>query len=103
MSKTKQLSERLPTEYRRGDLADILRAIGSQLDGITEGGIAYFHGAMTAAPTSSSVPYTQGDMIWNAKPSVMGTVGAQFTIAGWRCVVDGSPGTWVEMRWLTGT
>ena len=103
MSKTKQLEQRLGPEYRRVDMAEIIRAIGTQLDGITEGGIAFFHGAMTAAPTSSAVPYTQGDLIWNAKPSLMGTVGAQYTLAGWRCVADGSPGTWVEMRFFTGT
>jgi len=103
LSKTVYLSQRLGAEYQRHSMEEIIRAIGTQLDGIAEGGISFFHGAMTAAPTSSAVPYTQGDMIWNAKPSVMGTVGAQYTIAGWRCVVDGTPGTWVEMRHLTGT
>ncbi len=103
MSKLANVPLKISSEFRRNDLVDALTAIVRQVDGVTEGGISFIHNAASAAPTSSAVAYAKGDFIWNSSPSVTGTVGSQYTIRGWRCVVSGSPGTWVEDRGLTGT
>jgi hypothetical protein len=103
MSKTSPLEQKLGTEYKRADLADIVRSIARQVDGVTEGSIAAFHNAASAAPTGSAVAYAQGDFIYNLAPSVLGSGGSQYIIHGFRCVSSGSPGTWVEVRTLTGT
>lgn len=55
----------------------------------------------TAAPVAGA--YLQGDRVLNKQPTVAGGAGSQYTIIGWICTVSGSPGTWVEMRALTGT
>lgn len=44
-----------------------------------------------------------GDYIINRAPSVAGGAGSQYIIHGWHCTVAGTPGTWVEVRTLTGT
>jgi hypothetical protein len=54
----------------------------------------------SAAPASGT--WSVGDMVWNTAPSELGTAGSKYTIAGWRCVAAGSPGTWLQRRELTG-
>ena len=103
MSKLSGLEQRAGNEYKRTDVADIVRAIARQVDGLTEGGISYKDNAVSVAPTSSAVAHAAGDMKWKLNPTVQGTVGAQTVTVGFMCVAPGSPGTWVEMRFLTGT
>lgn len=54
-----------------------------------------------AAPVSGT--WSIGDIVWNTAPAVLGGAGSQYVIHGWTCTVAGTPGTWVEMRTLTGT
>lgn len=54
----------------------------------------------TAAPTSGT--YAVGDKCRNNSPSELGTAGNKYIITGWICTVSGTPGTWLEMRVLTG-
>lgn len=61
--------------------------------------VAYTSAA--AAPTGGA--YAQGDIVRNNTPAVAGLAGSQYVIIGWICTVAGNPGTWVEMRTLTGT
>ena len=103
MSKLSGLEQKIGNEYKRTDVADVVRAIARQVDGLTEGGISYKDNAVSVAPTSSAVAHATGDMKWNINPTVQGTVGAQTVTLGFICVGPGSPGTWVEMRVLTGT
>ena len=83
------------------DLLRLISKITSQLNAITEGQAAAVHSALTAAPTTGS--WAVGDFVLNSSPSVAGAGGSQYIIHGWRCTVSGTPGTWVEMRTLTGT
>lgn len=55
-----------------------------------------------AAPGDASF-WMRGSLRYNQAPAVAGTAGSRYTILGWRCVADGYPGTWVEMRTPTGT
>lgn len=43
-----------------------------------------------------------GDIIYNSNISELGTTGSKYIIRGWICTVSGTPGTWLEMRSLTG-
>lgn len=52
--------------------------------------------------TTFAIIGSQGDIRFNRNPSELGSSGSKYTILGWRCVSSGSPGTWLEMRTLTG-
>lgn len=93
---------KLPETYRKSDLFKILTEIDSQVNGLSEGRVSSNYNAQTAIPTSSVVPYSKGDRIWKSNVTVQGTVGAQYVTVGWICTASGTPGTWVEMRTLTG-
>lgn len=54
----------------------------------------------TTAPTTGA--WSQGDKVKNSSPSEAGTAGSKYVVIGWVCTVAGSPGTWVDMRCLTG-
>lgn len=55
----------------------------------------------TTPPTDGA--WNQGDYMENTTPSVTGTAGSQYVIKGWSCVTAGTPGTWQQLRTLTGT
>ena len=80
-------------------LTDIIREICSQVNGLTDGRISA-HTTATAAPTTGT--YAQGDKLWNSPPSELGTAGSKYVVIGWVCTVSGTPGTWLQMRTLTG-
>jgi len=56
--------------------------------------------ASTTAPTTGN--WSVGDMVRNTSPSELGSGGSKYVIIGWVCVTSGTPGTWKEMRTLTG-
>ena len=78
----------------------LFRAIANQIDGISEGSQAAFYTALLVAPTTGK--WALGDFVLNKSPAETGTVGSKYIIHGWRCVSGGSPGTWVQCRYLTG-
>ena len=80
-------------------LYDVLRQHAAQLNGLAEGSIYSFFSS-TAAPTTGT--YQRGDIVRNSEPSELGSASSKYVITGWICTVAGSPGTWVEMRSLTG-
>lgn len=82
-------------------LDSVLRAIGLQVNQLSEGRMVARYNAATAAPTTGS--HAQGDFVPNSAPSVLGTAGSRYVIDGWTCTVAGDPGTWVQRRSLTGT
>jgi hypothetical protein len=77
-----------------------LREHATQVNLISEGRIAGFYAAATAAPTTGS--WMQGDSLMNSAPTELGTAGSKYFIEGWNCMVSGTPGTWVQRRCLTG-
>jgi hypothetical protein len=56
--------------------------------------------ADSAAPVSGA--WIKGDRVINVSPSELGSGGSKYVIHGWVCTVAGTPGTWLEMRTLTG-
>ena len=76
------------------------REIARQVNSLSEGAIAASYNARTAAPTAGT--YQQGDSIRNSAPTELGTALSKYVITGFLCVLSGTPGTWVELRSLTG-
>ena len=77
-----------------------LREHATQVNLISEGRIAGFYAATTAPPTNGD--WMKGDEVYNSSPSELGVAGSKYVIDGWKCVVSGTPGTWVQKRFLTG-
>jgi hypothetical protein len=82
------------------DLQRHLRDVSSQVNALTEGRIAAVYNADTAAPLAGK--FDQGDFVRNKTPTELGSPGSRYVIFGWINVVSGEPGTFVQMRFLTG-
>lgn len=80
--------------------AKLHREIAEQVNALSEGRSVAYYNAATAAPTTGT--YKQGDEIRNSAPTELGSAGSKYVINGWKCVASGTPGTWVQMRFLTG-
>lgn len=74
--------------------------LAQQLNTLAEGGIYAAHTAATAAPTTGT--HYVGDQVRNSTPAEAGSGGSKYVVIGWVCVASGSPGTWLDMRVLTG-
>lgn len=94
-----QVPQGWATEFKRV-VEDRLSAIAQQLNGLSEGNAAVLHTATTAVPTSGS--YGLGDFVPNSEPSELGSAGSKYVLLGWKNVSAGSPGTFVQVRALTG-
>jgi hypothetical protein len=93
-------SGKVPPEYEKLKIFEIIREVESQLNRLSEGRIDALHESRTAVPTTGT--WARGDRIVNKEPSELGSAGSMYTIDGWTCTVGGTPGTWVERRSLTG-
>lgn len=81
-------------------LTDLHRLMATQVNQLTEGRLTAVQNADTAAPTAGD--FLQGDFVRNSTPAELGAPGAKYVIFGWANTVSGSPGTFVECRFLTG-
>lgn len=77
-----------------------LREHAIQVNNLTEGRVSAVTNATTAAPTTG--PNKQGDFVRNSAPTELGSASSKYVIYGWLCVASGTPGTWVQCRFLTG-
>tara|TARA_R110000868_G_scaffold374787_1_gene639253 strand:+ start:213 stop:521 length:309 start_codon:yes stop_codon:yes gene_type:complete len=94
------VSNQLPSEYDSGAFGRILRQIETLLNALASGtGAARFQ-AKATIPTTGT--YAQDDIVWKTGMAEAGGVGNKYVIIGWVCVAGGTPGTWREMRTLTG-
>ena len=84
----------------RWKLDKLLRDFSQQVNQLTEGRINAITNADTAAPTTQQ--HAQGDKVWNSTPAEAGSSNDKYVIIGWICTVSGTPGTWLEIRTLTG-
>lgn len=71
-----------------------------QVNASSEGLVSGATNASTAPPTTGD--HQRGDIVRNSAPSELGTAGSKYVITGWQCVAAGTPGTWVQLRSLTG-
>ena len=77
-----------------------LRELGQRIDLMSFGHLSGTRNTGTAAPTSGT--WARGDVVRNSAPSEAGSASSKYVIYGWECVTAGTPGTWREMRMLTG-
>ena len=82
------------------EIARLLREIANQVNALSEGRAAAYYQAATAAPNTGTS--AQGDFVRNSNPTELGSAGSKYVIHGWQCVAGGTPGTWVQCRFLTG-
>jgi len=98
-----QLPHAPATEYDRR-LAQVLYAVFGQVarkvNAMASGSASALDGGGTAAPTTGA--WAQGDTWRNTAPTEQGTAGSKYVVLGWICVTSGEPGTWRQMRALTG-
>lgn len=77
-----------------------LREHATLVNLIVDGRASASNNAASASPTTgTNVP---GDFVKNSAPSELGSAGSKYVIEGWLCVSAGTPGTWVQKRFLTG-
>lgn len=81
-------------------LSRLFRAIASKVNGLADGRLVVIDNARTAAPTTGT--WAQGDFVRNSAPSELGSAASKYVIYGFLCTVGGTPGTWVQCRFLTG-
>ena len=81
-------------------LERVLREHATLINALAEGRIAATYNALTSQPTGGM--WAQGDFVRNRAPTELGTSPNKYVIHGWQCVAGGSPGTWVQCRYLTG-
>ena len=97
----------VPDKYSQLEFTDIIRAICTQVNTLSEGKLAARYRADVSAPAGSAMAYAVGDITWDSSPTVRGSiapgVAAAYVRVGWICTSDGKPGTHVEMRFATGT
>lgn len=76
------------------------REIAQQVNAVSEGAISGAYNARATVPTTGT--YQAGDQIRKLAPVEAGSASSKYVITGWICVAGGSPGTWLQMRVLTG-
>jgi hypothetical protein len=103
------LDLRVPNQYDKQVITDIIRAVCTQVNNLSEGKLSARYQAQTTHPsTNASVAYAKGDIVWNSDPTEIGSVAAgiaaKYVLAGWIVVNPGigPNATWKDIRWLTG-
>jgi hypothetical protein len=81
-------------------LYDYFRRLTQKVNGLAAGDFQPLDRIGTAAPTTGT--YSQNDKVFNSNQTELGVVTAKYVILGWVCIASGTPGTWREMRTLTG-
>lgn len=54
----------------------------------------------TAPPTTGN--WKKGKVILNDNKTELGSTGSKYVIESWECITDGTPGTWIPKKVLTG-
>ncbi len=94
------LVNKIPSQYNRQAIAEILRDIETQINNLSECNLVANYNAQNAAPISGR--HAAGDFVRNLSPSELGTAPDSYIVYGWICTVSGEPGTWRECRFTIG-
>lgn len=82
------------------ETARVFREVANQVNALSEGTAAAHYQSATSAPTTGTA--VNGDFVYNSNQTELGTAGNKYVVRGWVCVAAGTPGTWVQARFLTG-
>jgi hypothetical protein len=96
------LEQFVTEKFDRGLMTEMVRQIEDAINRLSEGRIYQNYNAASAAPSGSTVAYQLGDFVKNLSPTPTGGAGSEYVILGWVCTAAGSPGTFEEVRTLTG-
>lgn len=96
------LDFQIPEKYNAGQFSDIVRALCQQVNTLSEGQMVARYYSSTIAPNVTAIGAAIGDIRWDASVSEQGSASSKYVRLGWVCTASGSPGTWKEMRVLTG-
>lgn len=99
MSKV-DISWKVPRTYNPEAIESLFKSIADQLALVSECRQASYYQSRTSAPTTGT--YQKGDWVKNSAPAELGSGGSMYIIFGWVNVASGEPGTWRELRVLTG-
>ena len=94
------IEARVPETWNRLTMSEIFRAIQDAVNAHGEGRLTAKHNATDTEPTTGI--FAVGDFVPNSVPTELGAGGSKYVIDGWKCVVAGEPGTFVQCRYLTG-
>lgn len=83
----------------RARLYELLQQSAINFNLVAQGRLAG-QDSRSSAPTTGQ--WAQGDQIRNATPTELGSIGNKYVVVGWICTSGGAPGTWKELRQLTG-
>ena len=103
------LDLQVPDKYDKQTITTIIRAITSQLNGISEGLITAKYNAQATVPSGVGTSYQVGDFIPDSNQTVRGSVApgvaASYVREGWIVTSPGTgaTATFVEKRVLVGT
>lgn len=92
------LPAELPALVRQLDT--LYRNTAQQVNQLSEGLMVANYAASTAAPTTGA--HAVGDVVLNSAPAELGVAASKYIIYQWICTVAGTPGTWLQCRFLTG-
>jgi len=81
-------------------LYKLLRDLSLKVNAIAGGRMFGVDATATTIPVAGT--WSQGDIVVNSAPAELGSVSSKYVVQGWQCLVGGTPGTWVAMRYLTG-
>lgn len=89
-------------EYDRGMMTEMVRQIEDAINRLSSGAIYQNYNATSSTPSGVTVSHSVGDFVKNAVPTELGTAGSMYIVLGFLCVASGTPGTFREVRALTG-
>ncbi len=92
-----------PDDYQQRlnlSLTNTLRDLQNRLDLVAGGFLSGARNTATSVPTTGT--YAVGDFVRKSDPVEAGSASSKYVIYGYLCTVAGTPGTWVECRFLTG-
>ena len=95
MSSLGNITDRIPPNYDKSNISDVIRAITTPLGLLLDGKIAP-RASQSSVPSGGSMSYALGDFVLDSNPTV--TNGS--VRIGWVCTVSGTPGTFQEARVL---
>ncbi len=101
------LDQKVPAEYNKAVIADIVRSICNTTNQLSEERISAKYQAQASVPSGTAVSYAVGDFVRDSNATVRGSVApgvaASYVRLGWICTASGTPGTFQEVRVLTGS
>lgn len=90
----------IPEKWEQFKVRDVVRKIQDAINDLAEGRIRARY--LTSSTTPAFGTFSTGDWVFNSAPTELGTAGGKYVLLGWVCTSGGSPGSFNQIRTLTG-